>query len=244
MEWSTLKALMRNWLLLLISAAALALAPATVAAQASVPERLEIVYELSRDGSVLADITEELHHGGGKYEIAETWKGRGLYALAGKVRRTSRGMVGPKGLRPVEFSDERTGRSDSRASFDWNSKTLTVQYKHGPKTLPLPDDAQDRLSFMLAFAFMPPGLQSVSFSVADGKGLTRYVFDRQGSERVSTPAGWFDAVKWVRRKDDPNDRRSTELWLSPAKGRIPVRVLLTSKDGSRIDQRLSRISPP
>jgi hypothetical protein len=233
---------MRNWLLLLISAAALL--PATAAAQASVPERLEIVYELSRDGSVLADITEELHHAGGKYEIVETWKGRGLYALAGKVRRTSRGVVGPQGLQPVEFSDERTGRNDSRASFDWDSKTLTVQYKHGPKTLPLPDDAQDRLSFMLAFAFLPPGLKSVSFSVADGKGLTHYVFDRQGSERVSTPAGRFDAVKWVRRKDGPNDRRSTELWLSPAKGRIPVRVLLTSKDGSRIDQRVSRISPP
>jgi hypothetical protein len=51
-------------------------------------------------------------------------------------------------------------------------------------------------------------------------------------------------VKLARRKDGPEDRRSTEIWLASARGHIPVRVLITEKDGTRIDQLATRISTP
>ena len=54
---------MRKFCILLISAGLLQAAPL----QAAPPARLEIAYELSREGSTLADIVERLEHGDGKY---------------------------------------------------------------------------------------------------------------------------------------------------------------------------------
>src|SRR5215208_6176155 len=79
-------------------------------ASAAPPPRLEIAWELTRNGMAIADIVQRLEHGSGTYTISETWKGRGLFALRGNVKRTSRGVVVPEGLRPLEYSDERTGR--------------------------------------------------------------------------------------------------------------------------------------
>jgi hypothetical protein len=213
-------------------------------ARAAPPSRMEIAYELSRNGSALADIVERLEHADGKYQLIETWKGRGLYALLGTAKRSSRGAVGADGLRPFEFSDERTGRNTSRASFDWSAKTLTMQYKGDPQTVPMPANAQDRLSFLLAFAFVPPGAEPVGVSVADGGSISTYVFEVVARERVKTPAGEFDAVKLARRKDGPEDRRSTEIWLAASRGHVPVRILVTEKDGTRLDQVAVRISSP
>jgi Protein of unknown function (DUF3108) len=232
---------MRNFSAALIS---IALAAMALAARAAPPGHVEVAYEVSKDGTALADIVERLEHGAGRYELVETWKGRGVFALRGAIRRLSRGTVGDEGLRPVEFADERTGRETARAKFDWSAKTLTMQYKGDPQTVPLPPNAQDRLSFLIAFAFLPLGPQPISFSVADGGGVSRYVFDVVGRERVKTPAGEFDAVKLARRKDGPEDRRSTEIWLATARGQLPVRVLITEKDGSRLDQLATRISTP
>ena len=225
---------MRKWLLLLTSVAGLA--------QAAPPAKLEVSYEVSAKGITLADIVEHLEHGNGRYELVESWHGRGIFALRGTARRTSRGDVADGRLRPVEFTDERTGRDTARARFDWAAKTLTMEYKEGPNTRPIPPNAQDRLSFLLAFAFLPQDGRPVKFSVADGRGVSDYTFDRVGSERVKTPAGEFDAVKIVRRKDGPDDHRSTEIWLAPAQGLIPVRIRVTEKDGTVLDQVAARIS--
>jgi hypothetical protein len=147
-------------------------------------------------------------------------------------------------LRPIEFSDERTGRATSHAKFDWDANTLTMQYKGDPHTVPMPPNAQDRLSFLLAFAFTPNSAYPVSISVADGGSISSYVFEVVGQERVKTPAGEFETTKVARRKDGPEDRRSTEIWLAPSRGNIPVRILVTEKDGTRIDQVVVRISVP
>lgn len=217
---------------------------AGVPAGAAPPADVHITYELSRNGLTLATIEERLHHGAGKYELVETWRGRGLFALRGNIQRSSRGRVTPAGLQPVEFTDERTGRETARAHFDWAAMTLTMQFREGPETRPLPPDAQDRLSFMLAFAFLPENGRCTRFSVADGGGVSNYVFDWVGRERIKTPAGEFDAWKIVRRRDGPEDRRSTEIWLAADEGLLPVRVLVTEKDGSSIDQQATRIGVP
>ena len=231
---------MRKFCILLISAGLLQAAPS----QAAPPARLEIAYELSREGSTLAEIVERLEHGDGKYQLLETWKGRGFYAMLGSAKRSSRGAIKAGELRPAEFSDERTGRATSRARFDWDANTLTMQYKGDPRTVPMPPNAQDRLSFLLAFAFTAQSAYPVSVSVADGGSISSYVFEVVGQERLKTPAGEFETTKLARRKDGPEDRRSTEIWLAPSRGNIPVRVLVTEKDGTRIDQVAVRISVP
>ena len=76
---------MRRFCILLISAGLL---QGAAPSHAAPPARLEIAYELSREGSILADIVERLAHGDGKYELLETWKGRGVYAMLGTAKRS------------------------------------------------------------------------------------------------------------------------------------------------------------
>src|ERR1700675_4738905 len=175
--------MMRNWLYLLISVAGLA--------QAELPGQVEIEYALSCDGRDLAEVVERLEQGGGAYQLTETWKGKGLYALLGTAKRTSRGSISEGILRPLEFADERTGRATARAWFDWQANTVTMQYKGNRGTEPMPPDTntQDRLSFVLALALVPGKSQSVKFSIFDGRGQSRHEYEVGGHERLKTPAG-------------------------------------------------------
>ena len=224
---------MRNWLYLPLSA--------VVVAHAAPPGHVDIEYELRRNGSPIAEVHERLEHGNGSYQLTETWRGKGFYRLLGKAKRVSRGNVTAEGLRPLEFSDERTGRDTARAWFDWQAGTVTMQYKGERHSRPLPAHAQDRLSFLLALSFVPEGEQPIVFNIADGKGgLSHHEYQVTGRERLKTPAGEFDAVKLLREKE--NER--AEIWLATQAGRLPVRILITESDGTRYEQVATRISAP
>ena len=218
---------MRNWSIPI----ALSLASAAAAAP---PQRVEIGFEIARNGLVVAEVHERLEHDGRRYHLSETWKGKGIFALRGEARRISRGAVGADGLRPLEFEDQRSGRETARARFDWSAKTLTLQYKSEPASRPLPEAALDRLSFLYGFAFRNPGAQAATFNVTDGRSVTTYVYQAAGRERVKTPAGEFDALKLVKRRDHPQDR-ATEIWLAADRHYLPVRIVLVEKDGTRLE---------
>ena len=214
---------------------------AACAAQAAPPQRVEVTYEVSRNGALIAEVGDRLEHDGRSYRLSETWKGRGVYALRGEALRSSRGTIGPGGLRPLEFEDRRPGRETARARFDWSAQLLTLQYKGPPETRPLAPGTQDRLSFLHGFAFLPPGAQPATYHVADGKGVATYVYQAAGRERLRTPAGEFDALRLVKKKDGPQDR-GTEIWLAADRHYLPLRVLVTEKDGTRLDQVAVRIA--
>jgi hypothetical protein len=226
---------MRSWLSLAISAFLWA-----SAAAAGPPQRVELGYELSRNGTRIADVAYLLEHDGRNYQITETTKGRGVLALRGTIRRTSRGLVTPQGLRPLEFLDERTGRNTARAVLDWNAKTVTQQYKGEPSVEPLPAHAHDRLAFAFDFAFAPPARAEVTFDLLNGRGQSRHVYTAAGRNRVKTPFGELDAVLYVR--GPPDDR--TELWLAAERALLPVKIVVLEKDGTRFEQALSKITPP
>lgn len=197
-----------------------------VLAAAAPPQRVEIAYEVARNGVAIAEVAERLEHDGLSYRLQETWKGKGLYALRGEVQRSSRGAVAADGLRPVEFEDRRSGREPRRVAFDAQASGPTLE-------------RQDRLSLLWTFAFAPPA-SSASVKVADGKGVTARVYQPAGRERVRVPAGEFDALKIVKRKDGPGDR-GAEIWLAANRHHLPVRILITEKDGTRIEQVAVRI---
>jgi len=218
------------WLLTSVALAAAA------SASAAPPARVEITYEVSRNGMLLGEVTHRLEHDGRAYLITETWKGRGLLALRGSATRVSRGVIAADGLRPLEFSDERTGRNTARVRFDWDARTVVMQYRGEPRTEPLPERAHDRLAFAFDFAFA--GARDVTFDLLDGRGQSRHRYTIDGRERITVPAGQFDAVRVVRRTD--KDR--TELWLAEGRSLLPARVLVVDKDGVRIEQVATRIS--
>ena len=219
------------------AAAVLFLLLCATAAHAQLPARVEIAYEVQRNGSGVADITAALEQADGRYKLVEKWSGRGLYALLGQATRTSIGALGKSGVQPAEFTDERSGRDTARAWLDWKSNTMTMRYKGRTKTESIPPNAQDRISFMLALAVAPAGAKTGDYHLVDGRGVSHHVYQFAGRERVETPAGAFDAIK-VTRGDD-NDR--TDFWLATALGGLPVRMLAIEK-GTRWDQLATRIS--
>jgi hypothetical protein len=152
----------------------------------------------------------------------------------------SQGSIVQGPLRPREFFDERSGRDTARAWFDWKAQTLTMQYKGNRASEPLPANAQDRLSFLFALSLLPGTADSASYTIADGKGLSRHTYKVGGRERVKTPAGEFDAVKVSRHGED---RERADLWLAVERNYIPVRLLVVERDGTRYEQVAIRISP-
>jgi hypothetical protein len=191
------------------------------------PQRVEIGYELVRNGMVVGEVREQLEHDGRTYRLSETLSGKGVFALRGESTRSSTGAVAADGLRPKKFEHKRSGRDTRQAEFDPADRTPTLQ-------------RQDGLSFIWSFAFAPPK-NTVSVTVADGRRVTAYAYQVAGRERVKTPAGEFDALKLAKRRDNPQDK-VTEIWLAADRNYVPVRILVVDKDGTRLDQLAVKIT--
>jgi hypothetical protein len=211
-----------------------------VRAQAALPARVEIEFELKRNGSTMAEVVERLEHGNGGYQLTETWKGKGIYALLGRAKRTSQGSLGADGPRPHEYIDERSGRDTQRVSIDWKANSITRRYKGQTRTEPVPADTQDRLSFLLALSYAASKGKPITFHVVDARGMSHHTYTPQGSGRVVTPAGEFDTVTLMRRNEGSGE--TAELWHAAKLGYLPVRIVLTEKDGTRFEHMATRIS--
>jgi hypothetical protein len=217
---------MHNWSIAILLSWA-AGAAWTAGAAAAPPQRVEVGYQLARNGTVVAEVSDRLEHDGKTYRLSETWKGKGVFSLKGEATRSSTGAVAPDGLRPRKFEDKRSGRDTRQHEFDPKSNAPALQ-------------RQDRLSFIWNFAFAPPR-EAVAVTVSDGKGTSNYVYLPAGRERLKTPAGEFDALKLVK-KNKEGDGRKTEIWLAADRHYLPVRIAIVEKDGTRIEQVAVKIS--
>lgn len=224
--------------------AALALLFAT-SASAAPPRKVTINYDISYNGTVIAEGSETLEHDGRNYRVDSATKGKGLFAVLhrGVLKRSSRGLVFPAGLRPVEFLDQRGDRSVESARFDWAGRRVALERSNGERRdLPARDDMHDRLSFVWNFSFAGPAAREVTATVVDGRGTTLYRYAVLERQLLKTPAGQFETLHLVKVKD-AGDARGTELWLAAARDFVPVRLLVIEKDGTRMDTVVTRISP-
>jgi len=196
-------------------------------AQAAPPQRVEITYEIMRNGAAVGAATSRLEHDGRHYRLEESWRGKGVLATLGEAKRMSRGAIAADGLHPSEFEDRRPGREPKRITFD--------AAKAGAGS-----PQQDRLSSIWNFAFVPPRSET-AVVIADGKSVSTHVYLASGRERVRVSAGEFDALKLVKKKQRADDK-STEIWLATDRSYLPLRILVTEKDGTRLDQVAVRIA--
>ena len=228
---------MRSLYLLLTS-----FALASVAAAAPLQGNFEIQFDVTCEGTAVAEIVEHVEISGDRYQMTETSKGRGFYALLGSARRTSRGTIKDGMLQPLEFADERTGRDTARAWFDHKARTITMQYSGHKGTEEMPPNSQDRLSFLLQVTMMPGRTKYMKLSIFDGKGQSRHEYDVEGRERVHTPAGDFDAVK-ITRRTEPGQKDSAHLWVAADFG-LPVKLVHVERDGKSCEHIAKRITRP
>ena len=209
------------------------------------PRKVTIQYDVSYNGTVIAEGSETLEHDGHSYRIDSETRGKGFLAVLhrGAIKRSSRGLVSQGGLRPVEFLDQRGERAPESARFDWSSRRVALERNNGNRqALTAQDDMQDRLSFVWSFAFGGAAGREVSATIVDGRGTTRYRYTVAERQTLKTPAGTFETLHLVKVKD-PGDSRGTELWLASARDLLPVRLLVIEKDGTRLDTVVTRITP-
>ena len=210
------------------------------AAPAPLQGNFEIQFDVTCEGTAVAEVVERVEISGSSYQMTETSKGRGIYALLGSAKRTSRGNIKDGMLQPLEFADERTGRDTARAWFDHKAQTITMQYSGHKGSEPMPPNSQDRLSFLLQVTMMPGRAKYMKLSIFDGKGQSRHEYDVGGRERVQTPAGTFDAVK-ITRRTEPGHKDSAHLWVAADFG-LPVKLVHVERDGRSCEHVAKRIS--
>jgi hypothetical protein len=219
-----------------------ALLLAGVAFAAPLPAKITLYYDIKMAGVSLAEGVETLEQDGKTYRISSEAKGKGIVAslYRGAIKRSVHGSIGPQGLRPDEYQDQRGDRDPTRAKFDWGKKTLVLTHDGNSETRAMPADAIDRLSFFYQFAFVPLPAHELHYTAVDGKGTTLFNFAAGVREKLATPIGELDTVKFTKQRDGPDDKE-TEVWLAPSLNYLPVRVLVTDNSGNRADQMISRI---
>jgi len=225
----------------LFALSALLLSGAGMAAATPPAGTTTLVYEFSRSGLALAEMTDTLRVSPGAYELVSNAKGVGIVALLARgqsIRRESRGGIGEAGLAPRSFTEQRGDNYKLSADFDWRAREVVLTNAQGERSKePLAGAAQDRLSFPYQLAFAP-GAPPAEFSVqvADGRHLTAYAFRLVGTETVTTGLGEIKALHYT--KVLSGNDTAFDLWLGLEQQLLPVRVSYADKDGARFEQSL------
>ncbi|RYY80564.1 MAG: DUF3108 domain-containing protein [Moraxellaceae bacterium] len=121
---------------------------------------------------------------------------------------------------------------NQKTSLDFNSGSKSIQVKRDQKTSQLAwqagvlDDLN--VEIQLREDLKKGGLKSF-YLIADQKDVTPRQFVNEGTTKVTTPSGTYEAVK-VRINHQKKDK-STTFWLAPSLDYLPVKVM-HNDDGS------------
>jgi len=229
--------------------AALMLAAAAVAtiARAQPPAgTTTLVYEFSRSGLKLAEMTDTLKVSGNDYELTSNATGVGIVALLARgqsIRRESRGTIGATGLAPRSFVEQRGDNYRLSAEFDWGAREVVMVNAQGERSREaVPAMTQDRLSFpyLIAFARGTPPAQ-FKVAVVDGRHVTEYAFRLVGTESVATGLGDQKALHYS--KILSGDDTPFDIWLGLDQQLLPIRVTYADNSGGQFEQYLRALNP-
>ena len=198
------------------------------------PASGEAQYKL-RMGIVSGELILSWKFTGGHYRLDSIAQGTGIFAIAGKYVQASEGEVASSGLRPTTFSVERRGKKDS-AAFNWTDNSVRFNGKSGEHTEAATPGTQDMLSLLFQLAFAPPLGDDLTVIVTNGRKLERYAFERAGEEVISLEGGKFHTLKILKQRKGDED--GMEVWLALEHHYLPVKIRVTDKKGSVIEQSL------
>jgi len=182
---------------------------------------------------------------GGEYRLVLEARLAGVTLLL----QTSEGALGPEGLAPRRFLDQRGRRAAQAANFVRASGKIT--FSGSAVEWPLLPGSQDRLSWMIQLAGIAAGQPEllregghISMAVVGARGdAAVWTLRVAGREDVAAVRARVHAVKLVR---DPRSEHDTsaEIWLDPERSYFPVRAILRNSSGAPdYELLLERIDP-
>lgn len=209
------------------------------------PQQIDVVYDLYRNGQKFGQVTDTFTRSGNHYIlISETRASGPLKALwPGSIRLESTGVVTPQGLRPTQFQHVRSDAPHKQATarLDWKQRSIAYQYKEKSWTVDgLLDGAQDQLSQLYQFMFLPGLPADFSLQVVSGRGLNDYRYARSDGGAIQTPLGVLSTQQFQRITQQPDEKAIT-VWVAPARDNLPVQIRV-SEDGVTLEQRLVHAS--
>lgn len=162
--------------------------------------------------------------------------------------QTSVGSIDPVlGLQPQRFGDK--NKTEVATHFDRSRTPPAIRFSSNTPEAELLPGSQDRLSVLLQLAAMLAGEPSryvpgsaVLIHTAGSRDAGLWHFRVGNVEPLELPAGKLSALHLVREPMHTYDNR-VEVWLAPALGHLPVRILWTQANGDVVDQRLASHTP-
>ncbi|MBN3813598.1 DUF3108 domain-containing protein, partial [Paraburkholderia sp. Ac-20347] len=160
--------------------------------------------------------------------------------FVGTFSWTSKGHVDPFGLAPDQYIEKRGRRPADVTVFNRDQKQIV--FTRTPNSLALPDGAQDRFSMVMQLASLvrgdpdtyKPGVTR-EFYVADNDSGETWPITTIGDETVSTDHGYVTARHFMRLPRHDGDKRRIDVWLAPALGWLPVRIMQTEPNGNEFE---------
>lgn len=217
-----------------------------VALGAPVPGRssFQVYFGEYADNHPVATMEYTLETDGERYRMTSEARAQGLTSLlySGAITQRSRGRLGPDGLMPEHFVEQRGKRPERWSAIDYTSAQVSFS---GGQRVPLQPGSQDRLSMLLQLGLIlraqPQRLaagQSITIPELGSRSIDAAVFGSEGNEVLETPSGPLQTVHLVRRDGDPARDPKVDVWLGYDHHFKPVRIRLTDVGGRVLDQLL------
>lgn len=209
-------------------------------AEGLLPEAAQIRYTLYKgsNGLAVGQATQTWKSADNRYTLTNVMEATGLFSLfvSGRHVQISQGEITASGLRPASYWVQRgqaAERTDT-AQFDWNDMTLALGTGGNIRTVKLPDNAQDLMSFLYQLAFAPPQDGGTALFITNGRKLDRYAYQPLGEETLETPMGSLKTLH-ISKLHSPGEE-GTEIWLATEYHYLPVRIRHIDKNGDSAEQ--------
>jgi len=205
------------------------------------PQHVNVVYDLYRNGQKLGQVSDTFTRSGTRYTLISEARASGPLKMLwpGSIRLESTGVVTPQGLRPTQFQHARSDAPHKLATarFDWTQRSIAYQYRGEARQLNgLQDGAQDQLSQLYQFLFVPSLPDDFSLQVVSGRDLNEYRYAKSDGGAIQTPLGALSTQQFERIAHRP-DQKAITVWIAPAHNNLPVQIRVR-EDGVTIEQRL------
>lgn len=211
------------------------------------PKRVDIDYTLSGvigQGKAHETLLRQDKNGTQHYTIDSEIKASGFLKLfkQGSILRHSEGIItSDKGMQPLYFSDQRSGKPVRTVKFDWEAARLVYHRKGREIIENLPQGTLDELSLAYHFVFTDlPKQQAITVHETDYRiqHTVRYAVTY---ETLDTPLGKLDTIV-LTKQQEPDDMFKKKIWLATEHFMLPVRIISTEKNGMDVDQIVKKIT--
>lgn len=208
------------------------------------PREGRIVYEVFRGDQnfLVGQTAHSWEQDGQRYRMRSVVETTGLVALMRSFRyvQTSEGRITPQGLVPEHFRVDQEGRGAESADFHWEAGEAVVRRNKGPERRGAvrPGD-QDVLSIWHQLALMGEPPPHLRLNLVSNKAVTPSELETVGMDVLNLPLGHVMAHHLRARALD--NSLTLDIWLAEKFGYLPVRILITDRQGETYDQRAREV---